>query len=205
MDVLDETADDGTVPALPPRSTIRRGAVAEGLDELAAALGGRVAIVADDEVAMSGGVGALVTVAERAAAPVFGAPLRGAIVFPRPHPLWRGDLPPMATAISDAPSQFDRALIIGQRLLVYPYSDARCSHLTRVLHLTRIPASSSVAPTSPFCWVCAPPEPLHLSARGGPIDALRADFDERPASLCDDRCIPWRSHALRRDAATSRW
>src|SRR5262245_48825761 len=34
MDVLDEEARDGVVPALPPRSTIRRRAVAEGVDEL---------------------------------------------------------------------------------------------------------------------------------------------------------------------------
>ena len=40
MDMLDDEAGDGTVPALPARSTIRRRAVAEGIDELAALLGG---------------------------------------------------------------------------------------------------------------------------------------------------------------------
>jgi benzoylformate decarboxylase len=123
MDVLDEDATDGTVPALPPRSTIKRGAVGDGLDELAAQLHGSIAIVAGDEVAASGAVDALVTIAEQVGADVYGAPLRGAVVFPPTHPLWRNDLPPMATAIHNALSQYERVLLLGERLLVYPYSE----------------------------------------------------------------------------------
>jgi benzoylformate decarboxylase len=124
MDVLDEEAADGTVPALPPVSTIRRRAVAEGTGELAEFLrDSSVAIVAGDEVAASDAVNALVAVAERCGAAVFGAPLRGAVVFPRTHALWRGDLPPMAAAINQALAPFDRVLLIGDRLLVYPYSN----------------------------------------------------------------------------------
>ncbi len=137
MDVLDNEATDGTVPALPSASTIRRRAIAEGIDELAAVLGGSVAIVAGDEVAASGAADALLAVAERTGAPVFGAPLRGAVVFPRDHALWRGDLPPMATAVSAALSEFDRVLLIGERLLVYPYSEGPLlPPALEVLHLS---------------------------------------------------------------------
>jgi benzoylformate decarboxylase len=124
MDVLDDEAHDGAVPALPPPSNLRRRAVAEGVDELAALLtGGSVAIVAGDEVAHAGAVDALRVVAERANTAVYGAPLRGAAVFPRDHPLWRGDLAPMATVLHQALAEFDVVLVIGERLLVYPYSD----------------------------------------------------------------------------------
>jgi benzoylformate decarboxylase len=123
MDVLDEEAGDGSVPATPPTSTIRRRAVAEDVAELAGMLGDSVAIVAGDEVAASGAIDALIAVAVRVGAPVFGAPLRGAVVFERDHPLWRGDLPPMASAIRETLSQFEQVLLIGERLLVYPYSD----------------------------------------------------------------------------------
>nr|MBA3655390.1 thiamine pyrophosphate-binding protein [Actinomycetota bacterium] len=69
--------------------------------------------------------------------PVFGAPLRGAPVFPHSHPLWRGDLAPMATAIREALAPFERVLLIGERLLVYPYSGGPLvPDGVEVLHLT---------------------------------------------------------------------
>jgi benzoylformate decarboxylase len=141
MDMLDEAAADdaGTpVPVVPPKSNVRRRAVADGLDELAAALsaGGPLAIVAGDEVAPDA-VDALVTVAERTGAQVFGAPLRGRVVFPRTHPQWRGDLAPMAIALRSALEAFERVLLIGERLLVYPYSDGPLVPPTvELLHLT---------------------------------------------------------------------
>ncbi|HZN14576.1 MAG TPA: thiamine pyrophosphate-binding protein [Acidimicrobiales bacterium] len=137
MDVLDDDAADGTVPAVPAVSSIRRRAVADGVDELAAMLGGSIAIVAGDEVAASGAVDALADVARRAGAAVFGAPLRGAVVYPRDDPQWRGDLPPLAAAINAALAPFDRVLVIGERLLVYPYSDGPLMPASvDVLHLT---------------------------------------------------------------------
>ena len=95
------------------------------LDDLAARLtgAGRVAIVAGDEVAASGATDALVQVAEALGCNVHGSPLHSNVVFPTTHPLWSGALPPSATAIAKALSQYDAVLLVGGRaFMVYPWS-----------------------------------------------------------------------------------
>ena len=123
MDLLEETGD----APVPEPSRIERGnAPAPALlDELASRLqsGGRVAIVAGDEVAASGAVDVLVDVAESLGCPVHGSPLHSNVVFPTTHPLWANALPPSATAIAGALSQYDTVLLVGGRaFMVYPFS-----------------------------------------------------------------------------------
>jgi benzoylformate decarboxylase len=127
MDALDEEAGDDAVAALPPRSDVRRRAVAEGVDELAALLAAtppeKLAIVAGDEVTASGAVGALVQIAERLGATVLGSPLHGSLVFPPAHPRWGGSLPPAAAAINQRLKSFERVFLVGGRaFMVYPYT-----------------------------------------------------------------------------------
>src|SRR2546423_6604568 len=74
MDVLDQEDEAPVLPVSP----IERAAVAGGLDQLAAALTapGKLALVAGEELGASpGGVDAMVALAERLGAPVFGSPL----------------------------------------------------------------------------------------------------------------------------------
>lgn len=124
MSTLDE---EGDAP-VPPVSRIERRSVADGLDELADLLTstpvGRLAIVAGDEVSASGAHAELAAVAEALGAPVFGAPLHAAGVFPPTHPLWSGMLPFAASGIRAALAGFERVLLVGgQAFRVYPYSD----------------------------------------------------------------------------------
>src|SRR5205085_10728678 len=99
QDVLDQPSD----APVPPKSEIHRDAVAGGLDELALLLAdqvpGKLAIVAGQEVATQRASDALVSVAERLGAPVFGSPLLSVLPFPPTHGLWAGALVPRADAI----------------------------------------------------------------------------------------------------------
>ena len=101
MDQLDQDAGPAPSP-----STVRMDTTAGGLEELADLLTtpsvGRVALVVGDAVAAAGAVSAAVALAEALGAPVHGAPLHGRGVFPPAHPLWKGMLPPTATAVSAA-------------------------------------------------------------------------------------------------------
>lgn len=140
MDVLDEQA----APAPPPSSRDVR-AVAGSLEELAdllvAAAPDRLAIVAGDDVAGSGGVDALVAVAEALGVPVFGAPLHGTTVFPTAHPLWHGMLQPAAAAIHDTLAPYERVLFVGgHAFLAYPYTPGPpVPEDTELLHLSSDP------------------------------------------------------------------
>lgn len=190
MDVLDEQATGGTVPAVPARPHVLRGAIAEGVEELAAMLrdGDRVAIVAGDEVAASGAIDALTDVAERSGARVFGSPLRGAVVFPMNHPNWRADLPPAAAAIAPALAEFDRVLVIGDRLLVYPYTDGPVIPETvEVWHLTAASSQAALFQAQ-YALIGDVRVTLHAVAQLLPEPASSAaptnktDFDERAQS-----------------------
>ncbi|HUS62050.1 MAG TPA: thiamine pyrophosphate-binding protein, partial [Acidimicrobiales bacterium] len=136
MDVLDEPG--GTTP---PRSPRPEPAIAGGLDELAALLvdggEGDVAIVAGEAIASAGALDEITALAERLVAPVFGAPLYSALVFPTDHALWRGMLNPRADAIASTLSSYRRVLVVGdQAFLVYPYSEGSpVPATTEVLHL----------------------------------------------------------------------
>lgn len=133
MDVLEEGGADA-----PPGSPRPAAPVAGGLDALADLLAeGDVAIVAGEAVAASGALGEVVALAEALAAPVFGAPLYGALVFPTDHPLWRGMLNPRADAIRSALSPFRRVLVLGdQAFLVYPFAEGSpVPEGVEVLHL----------------------------------------------------------------------
>ena len=121
QDVLDE---EGEAP-VPAKSSVERAAVAAQLEELALHLSGGepLALVVGDEVAAAGAVDAMVDVAERLGAPVFGSPLHSNLVFPTTHPQWRGPLAPRADAIRAQLDGFKRIFLVGSHaFLVYPYA-----------------------------------------------------------------------------------
>ncbi|MDQ1402335.1 MAG: benzoylformate decarboxylase [Actinomycetota bacterium] len=123
MDLLGDEVDDDAV--VPP-STIDRRTIAGRLDELAALLAepgpDGVAIVAADEVTASGATAAVVALAEALGCRVFGAPLHSSNVFPPSHGAWAGSLPAMSAGVRQALGTFRRVLLIGDRLLAYPYT-----------------------------------------------------------------------------------
>ena len=140
MDVLDEE----TPPAPPPSKRDVR-AVAGSLDELAGLLAAvapdRLAIVAGDDVAGSGGIDALVAVAEALGAPVFGSPLHGTTVFPTAHPLWRGMLHLTAAGVHETLAAFERVLLVGgQAFMSFTHTPASpVPASVELLHLSSDP------------------------------------------------------------------
>jgi benzoylformate decarboxylase len=125
MDVLDERGDF----VVPAPSRLERRNVPEALPELAAAIlaapRDRFAIVASEEVTASGAAAALVAVAERLGATVYGAPMHSTAVFPTTHPLWGGALPADAAALREVLAGFDTVLLIGSRgFMTFSYRDA---------------------------------------------------------------------------------
>jgi benzoylformate decarboxylase len=142
---MDHLAREVSSP-VPPRSEVDTRPVAGGIDTLAELLTdpepGRVALVIGDEVARSGAIDAVVTLAQALRSPVFGSPLYGSYVFPATSAMWRGMLPPSATRVRAALEEFDRVLVIGgQAFLVYPYSDGSpVPEHVDLLHLSPDPA-----------------------------------------------------------------
>ena len=123
MHFLDEIGD----APVPPASRVQRGSVAGGLDDLADLLSStdpaKLAIVAGDEVAQAGGVGALVSLAEALGCAVHANPLVGSVVFPTNHPLYRGALAPFGALLHGTLAGFERVLVIGdQAFKTYPYT-----------------------------------------------------------------------------------
>jgi benzoylformate decarboxylase len=164
MDLLDEEGD-APVPAV---SRIERASAPDAslLDELADRLrsAGRVAIVAGDEVAASGAVDALVAVAEALGCAVHGSPLHSNVVFPTTHPLWRNALPPNATAINAALSQYDTVLLVGGRaFMVYPFVPGEA-----------VPSSVSLLHLSPDAHQLGRTWPVELGVTGDPRASLEA-------------------------------
>jgi benzoylformate decarboxylase len=198
MDLLDEDSPDAAVP---PRSVVDRRSVAGGLAELAGRLtggGGRVALVAGDEVAASGAVAALVAVAEHLGCPVHGSPLHSNVVFPTSHPQWAGPLPPQADGIAAVLSSYDTVLLVGGRaFMVYPWSAGPAvPPSVSLLHLS--PDGGQPGRTWPVAWggVGDPKASLEallplLAAPAAPavdrsaFDAALAGFEERALGLYD--------------------
>ncbi|HYH50463.1 MAG TPA: thiamine pyrophosphate-binding protein, partial [Acidimicrobiia bacterium] len=125
MDVLDEQADVD----VPPPSRLARGAVAGGLDELAALLAegapGGLAVVVGDEIAAGGAaaVSEMVALAETLGARVHGAPLYSNLNFPTEHPLWSGMLGFTAASVAGTLSRYRRIFVVGAKaFLVYPWT-----------------------------------------------------------------------------------
>lgn len=124
-------------------SQIRRLSMATSLEDLANALAdvspGKVAIVVGEEVFSAHADREAIALAETLGAPVFAASWPGHIPFPTSHALWRGALPPKASAMREALASFDVLLLLGGHSLIsYLYSDgpALPSHC-RLLQLTR--------------------------------------------------------------------
>jgi benzoylformate decarboxylase len=138
MNLLEEEVT-GPVPA-PTR--LERATTAPALDELAALLAetpiGELAIVVGDEVTASGGVDAVVALAEALGAPVFGSPLHSSGVFVGAHPLWRGALPMTAVQVAGTLQPYRRVLLLGgQPFMAYPYTPAEpLPPTTELLHVS---------------------------------------------------------------------
>jgi benzoylformate decarboxylase len=165
-------------------------------DLLASTHRAELAIVAADEVAASGGVEALVGVAETLGCAVFGAPLRSNVVFPARHPLWHGDLAPAAAAINKTLSRFRRVLFVGGRaFMVYPYTPGPALPPgVELLHLS--PDAHQLGRTWPTrLGVHGDPkatlealrplleEQVDVSASATALEAARVDSDGRAAQL----------------------
>ncbi|HUR48060.1 MAG TPA: thiamine pyrophosphate-binding protein [Acidimicrobiales bacterium] len=165
MDLLDDTTEVGT----PPVSAVDHATVAGGLDQLAGLLldtsPGKLCVVAADDVHDSpGGLEALIALAEGLAAPVFGSPLHGRLVFPPAHPLWQGALPPFASMIASRLEPFDRVLQVGgQAFRVYPYTPG-----------SPLPASTELLHLSPDASQIGRAHPATLGVVGDPGASLRA-------------------------------
>jgi benzoylformate decarboxylase len=124
MDVLAEEGDATLPPCSKVDDTPTGGSLAELADLLAGAE--RPGLVVGNELAWSGGLEAAVELAEALGAPVHGQTLNSLLVFPTPHPLWRGPLPLDAAGISAALAAYDRVLVLGaDAFLVYPYTPAQ--------------------------------------------------------------------------------
>ena len=143
MDLLDEVGD----APVPARSRVERAAVGAALPAVAERLVGaapdRLAIVAGDEVASSGGVDALVALAEALGCQVFGSPLHSTTVFPTASPQWAGPLPPSADGIAKALDGLDVVLLVGsQAFLVYHWTPGPAlPEGTALLHLSPDPTA----------------------------------------------------------------
>ncbi len=203
MDHLDRE----TAAAVPPRSTVDHRTVPPDLGTLASFLTGpepgKLAIVAGDEVAHSGGVPALVELAGALGAPVFGSPLYGSVVFPTTSPLWRGMLPPQASAIRSTLEGFERVLLVGgSAFLVYPWSEG-----------SPLPGALELAHLSPDAAQPGRAHPVALGAVGDPAATLTALLPEvRPrahgaaaGSVADARDRRREEDAAREDTAHSRY
>jgi benzoylformate decarboxylase len=123
MDLLEEETSQGA----PEPTVIDRANVGGSLDELAELLTsvppGKLGIIAGDEVSHSGGVEALVAVAEALGSPVHGASLHATGVFPQTHPLYADTFAPSAPAIAKALSGYDVVFMVGGHgFTVYPYN-----------------------------------------------------------------------------------
>ena len=123
MDLMEQE----TAAPVPPPSTIDRRVVPADLERLAGLLAscapGRLALVAGDEVAASGGVAAMVALAEAVGAPVHAAALHATMVFPPAHPLFAGPLAPTATAMAATLGRYERVFLVGGRgFTAYPYT-----------------------------------------------------------------------------------
>ncbi|WP_088343522.1 MULTISPECIES: thiamine pyrophosphate-binding protein [Rhodomicrobium] len=111
-----------------PSTRVDARALAGSLDAMSEALAGflpgKMALVAGEEVFTSGAGESVVRLAETLAAPVFGSSWPGHIPFPTAHPLWRGPLPPQASAIRDRLAAYDGLFLLGgQSLITYVYSE----------------------------------------------------------------------------------
>jgi benzoylformate decarboxylase len=118
MDVMEEM----THAAIADVSTIDRAAVAGSLDrladELAAVAPGKLALIAGDEIAASDAAPETVLLAEALGAPVSGSSWPACIPFPTCHALWRGNLPPKASAIAEELRAFDAIFALGGKSLI---------------------------------------------------------------------------------------
>jgi benzoylformate decarboxylase len=124
-DVLQSDAPAGAESRV-PASTVLRDSTAPAVQDLLDLLIGtapeRLLLVAGDDVAAAGAVGALVELAEALGAAVLGSSLYGTTVFPTAHPLWAGEVGLTAGDIRETLGRYDRVLVLGGRVfMAYGY------------------------------------------------------------------------------------
>ncbi|MEQ8834848.1 MAG: thiamine pyrophosphate-binding protein [Miltoncostaeaceae bacterium] len=99
-------------------------------------------VLAGDEVAHSGAGAALLDLAERIGAPVFGEPMAATVPVPTDAPPWRGALGPFALDIGRALASHDVVVAVGMpvfRLFGTSPGDALAAH-QRLIHIEVDPA-----------------------------------------------------------------
>jgi benzoylformate decarboxylase len=149
MDVLQDKGEF----AVPAASRIEQRAVPAALPDLASAIlaapRARFAVVAGDEVARSGAVGALAALAERLGCRVYGTAMHSTLVFPTAHPLWAGALPADAEQVRALLAGLDTVLLIGARgFMTFGYRETwPVPPELRLLHLS--PAAEDIGRTYP--------------------------------------------------------
>jgi benzoylformate decarboxylase len=118
MDVMEEMSSIGIASP----SVIDRGAIAGSLPKLAQMLSsvrpGRLAIIAGDEIYWSQAAQETVALAEMLGAPVYGSSWPSRVPFPTSHPLWAGNLPTKANAISDVLANYDAIFALGGKSII---------------------------------------------------------------------------------------
>jgi benzoylformate decarboxylase len=111
MDVLAAPAPDGsgrsTSVYLPPEGT--------GVGDAAVLLGSAnaPAVLAGDGVAYDAVADAVIDLAERIGAPIYGEPFAARVPIATNHPLWRGALPGFASEIRDRLADHDVVIAVG--------------------------------------------------------------------------------------------
>ncbi len=118
MDVMDELS---TVDIAGP-SFVDHRSIAGSLENLACSLAaiepGRLALIAGDEIYVSGANAEVVALAELLATPVFGSSWPSRIPFPTSHDLWAGNLPTKASGIAGILSDYDAIFALGGKSLI---------------------------------------------------------------------------------------
>jgi benzoylformate decarboxylase len=162
------TLDEDGAPEPPAPTPIERATTAGALDDVADLLTsvpvGSVAIVVGDEVAQSGGVTAMIEVAEILGAPVYPTPLHGLGVFPPAHPLFQGQLALAANQIRAALSPYRIVFLVGGKaFMTYQYTDG-----------SPVPDGTDLVHLSPDVTQLGRAHPARLALLGDPKATLTA-------------------------------
>nr|WP_245690801.1 benzoylformate decarboxylase [Sinosporangium album] len=151
MDDFDAEVDEAESLTLARRKVVSRTPPMPGpIADLARRLSSAVnpALVLGGEVASTGAIEVAVALSERAALPVWTAPLEGRLCFPQDHPHFQGFLPPGISLVSAALGGHDLIVVIGAPVFrYYPYlPGAFLPEGASLVHITSDPQEAAKAP-----------------------------------------------------------
>lgn len=189
LDVMERTtnADVGKV------SRINYRTIAGSLEELSEALArftpGKLALVAGEEVFVSGAGETVVELAEALGAPVFGSSWPGHISFPTAHVLWRGPLPPQAADMRARLESYEGLFLLGeQSLITYVYTEGPAvPEGCQILQLSANPGD--LGRTYPASLACVGDVAASLQAL---LPLLKKRLEPHRATVATLRDYAWR-------------